>query len=288
MFICTLKASNIRFFALVISAVALLITLVAITQENVKGEQVAITQENAEGAQVAIPQENVNGEQVAIPQENVNGEQVAIPHENVKGEQVAIPHENADASLSASAAPNAAKISFENVRSNDDRVAFLRQFGWEVESDPISEAKLKLPAEFDDIMSEYNEIQRSQGLDLSKYKGNEVERYSYAVTNYPGYDGEVVANVIVAKGRVVAGDVCSADPDGFIGSLYRPDAGAETGESGEAADASAPSATGSDSAARDEESAEKEAAASEAQIAPADAEAPWDGSPEIADAAYSG
>ena len=162
MFICTLKASNIKFFAVVISAVALLVTLVAIT---------------GGGA--------------------------------------------ADA-LEASAAPDAEKISFENVRSNDDRIAFLAQFGWEVEAEPVSETKLKLPAEFDDIMNEYNEIQRSQGLDLSKYKGNEVVRYSYAVTNYPGYDGEVLANIIVAKSRVVAGDVCSADPDGFIGSLERP------------------------------------------------------------------
>ena len=162
MFICTLKASNIKFFAAVISAVALLITLVGITGGR------------------------------------------------------------ADGAVEASAAPEA-KISFEKVRTNDERIAFLAQFGWEVSPEAVEEVTLKLPGEFDKIMNEYNEIQKTQGLDLSKYKGEQVVRYSYKVTNYPGCDGEVLANIIVCRNRVIGGDVCSADPQGFIGSLYRPD-----------------------------------------------------------------
>lgn len=167
MFICTLKASNIKFFAVIVSAVALLITLVAVTQGS------------------------------------------------------AAPEAGSVPSAQVSAAPEA-KINFDKIRTNDDRVEFLKQFGWETSPEALEEVTLKLPGEFDRIMTEYNEIQKSQGLDLSKYKGQEVVRYTYEVKNYPDYDGEVHANIIVCKNRVVGGDICSADLDGFITSLYRP------------------------------------------------------------------
>lgn len=170
MFICTLKASNIKFFAVIVSAVALLITLVAVTQGSAAPE----------ASSTSAP------------------------------------------STQVSAAPEA-KISFDKIRTNDDRIAFLKQFGWESAPEALEEVTLKLPGEFDRIMTEYNEIQKSQGLDLSKYKGQEVVRYTYEVKNYPDYDGEVHANIIVCKNRVIGGDICSADLDGFITSLYRPD-----------------------------------------------------------------
>jgi len=81
---------------------------------------------------------------------------------------------------------------------------------------------MKIPREFDRVMSTYNELQKRQGLDLTKYKGREVTRYSYNVTNYPGYEGKVTANVIVYKSRVIGGDVSSSDVEGFIGTFEFP------------------------------------------------------------------
>ena len=43
------------------------------------------------------------------------------------------------------------------------------------------------------------------------------------MNNYPGYGGTVTANVIVFKNRVVGGDVCSSDVNGFIGTFEYPD-----------------------------------------------------------------
>ena len=57
---------------------------------------------------------------------------------------------------------------------------------------------------------------------MSKYRGREVTRYSYNVTNYPGYEGKVTANVIVYKYRVIGGDVSSSDVEGFIGTFEFP------------------------------------------------------------------
>lgn len=105
---------------------------------------------------------------------------------------------------------------YEKIKTPEDRVEFLKQFGWEVKSEPIEETKVTIPAEFDKVFAGYNEIQKNQGLDLSRYKNKEVMRYTYEVTNYPDYDGRVLANVLVYRNRVIGGDICTSDVHGFI------------------------------------------------------------------------
>ena len=122
----------------------------------------------------------------------------------------------------AAIAGTISKYNYDKIRSNDDRVAFLKQFGWEVDPQATEEVTMKIPAEFDKVMNTYNELQKKGGLDLSKYKGREVTRYSYNVKNYPDYSGTVVANVIVYKNRVIGGDVSSSDVKGFIGTFEYP------------------------------------------------------------------
>ena len=122
-------------------------------------------------------------------------------------------------SVSASAPNNeemSVSIKFDKVKTNDDRVGFLAQFGWQVKPEPVESAEITIPSSFDKIFVGYNEIQKKQGLDLSKYKNKEAMRYTYEVTNYPDYDGTVYATVIVYRNKVIGGDVCSADVKGFI------------------------------------------------------------------------
>ena len=112
-------------------------------------------------------------------------------------------------------------INYEKIKTEEDRRKFLAQFGWETEDGEVESVTIKLPGEFDRIMTEYNELQKSQGLDLHKFKGREVERYTYKVTNYPEYDGVVLANVIIYRNRVIGGDLCSSDVAGFIHGFDR-------------------------------------------------------------------
>ena len=107
-------------------------------------------------------------------------------------------------------------ISFENVKTNEDRIKFLSQFGWQVEETPLQETTVTIPAAFDKVFLAYNNIQQQQGLDLGSYQKKTVERYTYTVTNYPDYAGKVYANVLVYRGNVIGGDVCAADVSGFI------------------------------------------------------------------------
>ncbi len=114
-----------------------------------------------------------------------------------------------------------ANVNFNKIKNNNDRINFLEQFGWTVSENALDEQKVTIPKEFDKIMMSYNEFQRQMGLDLAKYKGKEVMRYTYEVTNYPEYEGRVYANVIVYRNKVIGGDICSADSRGFLHSFAK-------------------------------------------------------------------
>lgn len=109
-----------------------------------------------------------------------------------------------------------ASYSYDKVKSAKDAKDFLAQFGWEVNEQPIEVKTVTIPAEFDKVFAAYNEMQKAQGLGLSKYKNKDVTRYTFAVTNYKNYEGTVYANVLVYRNRVIGGDICSADVSGFV------------------------------------------------------------------------
>ena len=113
------------------------------------------------------------------------------------------------------------EIRFDRIRSAGDRVQFLSQFGYVVDETPIEECEVLIPKEFDRVFAAYNEMQKGEGLDLSRYKGKKMMRYTYNVTNYEGYSDPVYANILVYKNKVVGGDVCSADPNGFAHGLTK-------------------------------------------------------------------
>lgn len=109
--------------------------------------------------------------------------------------------------------------------SNPERVAFLERNGWQVEETPVFVGTVRIPAELDEVYREYNQIQLGQGFDLRKYQGKEVERYQYMVLNYPNFSGEVRANLLVMDGKIIGGDICSLQLDGFMHGILK-----ETGE----------------------------------------------------------
>ena len=111
------------------------------------------------------------------------------------------------------------------VKTNEDRVRYLNSLGWEVEEKPLEEQKVIIPREFNDIYERYNDLQKMQGFDLSKYGGLEATRYTYKVLNFPDAKGLVVADIIVYRNRVIAGDIQSNALDGFMVGLKYPSGG---------------------------------------------------------------
>lgn len=109
-----------------------------------------------------------------------------------------------------------ATVNYDKIKNASDVKAFLGQFGWVTGDEPIESANVSVPSKFDRVLSEYNELQKLQGLNLEKYKGKDVVRYTFLVENYPNSETDVYANVLVYKKKVIGGDICSSDVNGFI------------------------------------------------------------------------
>jgi hypothetical protein len=108
------------------------------------------------------------------------------------------------------------------VKNNEQRVNYLKALGWEVEQNVLEQQKIVIPRKFTDVYKKYNEIQLAQGFDLSKFGGVEAMRYTYKVLNYPEATATVVADIIVFKNEVIAGDIQSNALDGFMAGLAFP------------------------------------------------------------------
>lgn len=107
-----------------------------------------------------------------------------------------------------------------------ERLAFISQFGWEVEEDPAEVAEVVIPGEFDEVYTSYNEIQKSGGMDLEPYRGLRAKRWCYTVLNYPGYEQRhdaVEINLLIYEGTVIGGDVCSMEQGGFMQGFDFPE-----------------------------------------------------------------
>lgn len=107
------------------------------------------------------------------------------------------------------------------VRTNEDRVKFLEDLGWQVDPEPCCKTEVLIPREFSDVYRKFNELQTEQGYDLTEHQGEKATIYAYRVLNYKGFDGPVIAELYVANDRIIGGDIHSLALDGFMHGLKR-------------------------------------------------------------------
>lgn len=107
--------------------------------------------------------------------------------------------------------------------TNDERVAYLATFGWSVNAEPTEVQQVRIPDAADNkVFARYNDLQLSQGFDLTQYAGKEVMRYVYEVLNYPDATEAVYASILVCNGRIIGGDVTDTAPNGQIHGFAMP------------------------------------------------------------------
>lgn len=121
-----------------------------------------------------------------------------------------------------------------SVGTNEGRVKFLQDFGWEVAASPVESSQVKIPKETSEVFERYNNLQKSQGYDLSRYAGKNVMRFVYKITNYPGATEPVYATLLVHKDQVIGGDITDTAAKGQIRGFKMP-AGTEQTAPGETA-----------------------------------------------------
>ena len=99
---------------------------------------------------------------------------------------------------------------FSPVAAADDteRIGFLRDLGYEVTPQSV------------EVFTQYNDLQKTAGMDLEPYHGKRVKCWTYTVLNYPGEEG-VLAHLYIYKDKIVGGDVSSTALDGFMHGLTK-------------------------------------------------------------------
>lgn len=100
--------------------------------------------------------------------------------------------------------------------TNDARVKFLTDLGWDVTTAPKETMEVRIPREADEVFTRYNQLQKSQNFDLSKYAGKKVMRYVYQINNYPNAAQPVYATILVYKNQIIGGDITDTSPGGQV------------------------------------------------------------------------
>lgn len=113
--------------------------------------------------------------------------------------------------------------------TNEERVAYLQSFGWQVGTEPTETREVMIPAQFNDVYTAYNVMQKAQGFDLEPYAGEICTQYLYKIENYPD-ETEVYATLLVYGDQIIGGDVACSEVDGFMHG-FAPDS-ARFGETG--------------------------------------------------------
>lgn len=113
-------------------------------------------------------------------------------------------------------------VSPTGIKTNEDRVAYLESYGWQVSQEPTAVEELLIPETFDESYTQYLDLQTAQGFDLTDYCGKRVKRYTYAINNYPTGETGIQAGLLIYKNTVIGGDVLSPQLGGFIHGLAMP------------------------------------------------------------------
>ena len=114
------------------------------------------------------------------------------------------------------------------VSNNDARVKFLTDLGWEVTTSPAESSQVRIPENATEVFDRYNQLQKSQGHDLTQYAGKSVMRYVYKINNFPGATEPVYATLLVYKNQIIGGDVTNTAAGGKVQGFKMPAANSPT------------------------------------------------------------
>ncbi|MDE6727854.1 MAG: DUF4830 domain-containing protein [Oscillospiraceae bacterium] len=104
----------------------------------------------------------------------------------------------------------------------EQRIEYIKSFGWDVGIAPTLIKEIRIPAVFDEAYEQYNAIQREQGFDLRKYRACYAYQYTYDILNYSAPSTvPICANLIVCEGKIIGADISSAEANGLVTVLAK-------------------------------------------------------------------
>lgn len=96
---------------------------------------------------------------------------------------------------------------------------FASQFSKEIE-EKVYEKLVVIPSQFSDTYEEYNDLQLSQGLDLSMYKGKECTLSVYSLKNYTIDYEKAYLTILSVDDTVIGGHISTCLHDSEMYTFY--------------------------------------------------------------------
>lgn len=107
--------------------------------------------------------------------------------------------------------------------TNEARIAFLAEYGWEVSAEPVQTQQVRVPEEPARSSCATTSCRSRRDTTLLQYSGQELTRYVYQVTNYPDSSGTYYATLLVKDGQIVGADIASSAKNGVMHGLKMPE-----------------------------------------------------------------
>ena len=104
------------------------------------------------------------------------------------------------------------KASLIDGSTNQLRMIYLKSLKLEADDSNVSHKDIVIPQKFNDVYTEYNNLQKKAGFDLSRFKGKNATVYTYELL---GTKREI--HLIVCEGAIIGGDIADVM---FGGNMY--------------------------------------------------------------------
>ena len=82
---------------------------------------------------------------------------------------------------------------------------YLKNLKYDIEY--IGETEITIPQTFNQILKEYNNLQKEQGFDLSKYCGKKCIKKRFIISSPKNKSQKYIADMIVYEKKLVGGDI---------------------------------------------------------------------------------
>lgn len=106
----------------------------------------------------------------------------------------------------------------KKIITSENITAYLLENGWETDSEMISSEEITIPYEFNETYSHFNDIQKQQGFDLNRFRGENALLITCPVTNYDS-ENDITAELIVKDTQLIAASLICTGKNGFIKPL---------------------------------------------------------------------
>lgn len=120
--------------------------------------------------------------------------------------------------LGGSVEASAAVTAPAKIETTQDIGSFFSSFGFEVDLTSATVDKVKIPKKWDDSFAAFNEVVCQSGLDLEKYKGKTVEKWTLLCPGRSSGEEKVYTILLVYREKPV-GAYLLAKPSGEVTGL---------------------------------------------------------------------